>query len=124
MSTKRQIEMQQVNLELLVKIDQLLKVANETRLLRDKLLLLAKEEIAEKQAGIRGIGSAGVTMRVPSDGHKDCGATVDVKCPRCGAVATIPIDRPDTVTDRACPVCNAELPYLPAETRSTRGADS
>lgn len=45
--------------------------------------------------------------------HPDRGATVGVTCPKCKTAITLPADRPEWVTDRHCPVCNAEVPFLP-----------
>lgn len=47
--------------------------------------------------------------------HPDRGNTVNVRCPTCRTLITIPADSPDHYTDRLCPVCDAKLPYLPAE---------
>lgn len=46
--------------------------------------------------------------------HPDRGATVPVTCPKCHTAVTLPADPVDHATDRFCPVCNAQLPYLPA----------
>lgn len=45
--------------------------------------------------------------------HPDRGAEVRVTCPHCHSPVRLPADRPDAVTDRTCPVCRGQLPWIP-----------
>lgn len=46
--------------------------------------------------------------------HPDRGAAVAVECPACHSPIRLPADPVDAAADRHCPVCNGQLPYLPA----------
>jgi dCTP deaminase len=46
-------------------------------------------------------------------------AAVEVVCPRCNTSVKIPIDRVESYTDRTCPVCKADMPFLPAKAGRT-----
>jgi hypothetical protein len=45
--------------------------------------------------------------------HPDRGGTAPVVCPKCNTPIAVPADPVDHYTDRTCPVCNADLPYIP-----------
>lgn len=45
---------------------------------------------------------------------KERNAEVEVHCPKCKCWITIPADRVDSYTDRQCPVCGSDMPFLPA----------
>jgi hypothetical protein len=51
--------------------------------------------------------------------HPDRGGTVAVTCPKCNTPVTQPADPVDHADDRVCPVCNGQLPYLPARAGGT-----
>lgn len=65
-------------------------------------------------AGLMRVAVAKATMTDARCTHPDRGATVAVTCPKCNTRIALPADPVDHATDRFCPVCNAQVPYLPA----------
>lgn len=53
--------------------------------------------------------------------QKERQARVEVVCPKCQTVISIPCDRVDSYNDRHCPNCNCDLPFLPAIGGTTVG---
>jgi dCTP deaminase len=74
---------------------------------------LTSEELAArvKDQVERGVPFPGSTAEPQC--MKERNAAVEVECPKCRCKVSIPTDRVDSYTDRQCPVCKSDMPYLP-----------